>query len=225
MCNVSQTPHAKQSYKPPSPSPIATVKFQTHPGACLTQATFPDMTTVSILIDTGATYSLISSEFIQRSNYLSSLPKQPGPEPISLKIGNGDFIQVTHFIKVRFHIQDVPVYSKFYIVNCNNAYPLLLGVETMRDLSCKIDFSTNTLTIKNKYFVAKNLTAIAIPPNGKRKIYIQPTLPFQFNNVALLCKTKPEFRHIFGSYIRIVRITCDRLCAWLSEHGQHRVAI
>lgn len=24
---------------------------------------------------------------------------------------------------------------------------------------------------------------------------------------------------------RIVRITCDRLCAWLSEHGQHRVAI
>jgi hypothetical protein len=71
----------------------------------------------------------------------------------------------------------------------------------MRDLSCKIDFDTNTLTIKNKYFVAKNKTAVTIPPNVKRKIYIQPTLPFRFNNVTLLCKTKPEFRHIFGNYV------------------------
>ena len=110
------------------------------------------MTTVSLLIDTGATYSLISSEFIQRSKYLSSLPRQTISEPISLKIGNGDFITVTQFIKARFNIQDVPVCSKFYVLPYTNAYPILLGVESMQELSCKIDFETHYMYIYFRQF-------------------------------------------------------------------------
>jgi hypothetical protein len=99
-------------------------------------------------------------------------------------------------------IQAVPVSSKFYIVDYKNAYPMLIGIETMRDLSCKIDFNTNTLTIKNKYFITKNSKPVTIPPKRKGKVYIQPNIPFDFNNTAFICKTRPEFRPLLSKYVR-----------------------
>jgi hypothetical protein len=60
--------------------------------------TLPDRKTLGCLIDSGASFSLISREVINSSPYLLSLDRQRIREPKELKIGDGNFMQTTEVI-------------------------------------------------------------------------------------------------------------------------------
>ena len=62
--------------------------------------TLPDGKTIGCLIDSGASFSLVSREVINNSKYLSSLPKHKIDEPKDLKIGDGNFIRTTEVISL-----------------------------------------------------------------------------------------------------------------------------
>ena len=102
---------------------------------------------VVLLIDSGATSSLISGTCIQRSPLLSKLP-QFDIEPRRFKIGNGEYLCTNKAISFEINIQK----QKFKIHACiadNLAGPdMLLGATTLAALNGSLDFRTHTFTVR-----------------------------------------------------------------------------
>ena len=178
------------------------IKFVANPNACIIEAKLKDGLIFPLLLDTGATFSLISRNFINTSTYLTSLEERKDYKQTNLKIGNGKQMLIQNYIIIEMTIQNVPIRSKFYIVEYNNAYPILMGLDTLRDLSCKIDLVNNTITIRNKYITARNKYDTVIPPHTAKSIDIKANLPFSFIHANLICKTCKRHNSILPKYTK-----------------------
>ena len=85
--------------------------------------TLPDRKTIGCLIDSGASFSLISREVINISPYLLSLERQKIREPKELKIGDGNFIQTTEVISPDIFVQGQKLNITCYIIENAGARP------------------------------------------------------------------------------------------------------
>jgi hypothetical protein len=98
-----------------------------------------DGKTIGCLIDSRASFSLIAREIITDSEYLSSLSRHKIHEPKELKIGDGNFIQTKEVISPDIIVQGQKLNITCYIIENAEAFPMVLGIQTMRDLECKVD--------------------------------------------------------------------------------------
>jgi hypothetical protein len=156
--------------------------------------TLPDGKSLGCLIDSGASFSLISREVINSSTYLGSLPVQTIDEPKDLKIGDGNYIQTTEVISPNIIVQGQKLNITCYIIENAGAFPMVLGIQTMRDLKCKVDFVEGTLRIKRTRIAVKPIREYILKPNKTTLVAVMAKMPKQIRKLSLLMEINPLYR-------------------------------
>ncbi|OMJ21150.1 Transposon Tf2-11 polyprotein [Smittium culicis] len=101
---------------------------------------------IPLFIDPGAAYSIISSNLLKKLNFLTTKLKNP----IRIKPVSGDTILVRHSVDIPIEFDDSTMVVINFIVVENCAVPILLGLNSCQRLKSKIDYESETFTIRNK---------------------------------------------------------------------------
>ncbi|OMJ20152.1 hypothetical protein AYI69_g6330 [Smittium culicis] len=101
---------------------------------------------IPLFIDPGAAYSIISSNLLKKLKFLTTKLKNP----IRIKPVSGDTILVRHSVDIPIEFDDSTMVVINFIVVENCAVPILLGLNSCQRLKSKIDYESETFTIRNK---------------------------------------------------------------------------
>ena len=103
---------------------------------------------IIVLIDSGASHSLVCAKTVASSQFLSSLPKRHA-EPLKFQVGNGQHIWSSYAIEVPL------VLGAHKFVIDARACPhlgginLILGTDSLVDIDAQMDFKSRQLKFKN----------------------------------------------------------------------------
>ena len=129
-----------------------------------------------ILVDSGASSSIISRSCIQGSACLSQ-SRLFSIEPRRFRIGNGEFLTCLQAISFEVSIQN----HKFLIQACiadNLTGPdLLMGASTLAALNGSLDFRTHSFTVRPKKVWFTPVNGQIIKPGQSRHVVLKAKLP------------------------------------------------
>ena len=152
----------------------------------MVSATLPSRKKVLLLCDSGATKSLISISSIENSPYLSSLEKLPTPVT-KFQVANGSYVTSRFAIRVQLNIQGTKLELTCLAVPNLGTVDIILGSKSLKELNGVMDFSNNTLKLKQKSFLMKATENMKIQPGQHKIITLMGCLPkFIRNNEVLI---------------------------------------
>jgi hypothetical protein len=155
----------------------------------------PDKHGLVIIVDSGATQTLISGECVKTIPYLSGLP-QIDIEPIHFKIGNGEFLHATKAVNVEVLIQNNKLRLHAIIADNLTGPDILLGASSLTQLNSSLDFSTHTLTVRPKRIQFTPSYTTTIKPGQTRNIVIRGKVPKLLKNTdSHACQTAQKLCH------------------------------
>ncbi|ESO93166.1 hypothetical protein LOTGIDRAFT_175601 [Lottia gigantea] len=101
-----------------------------------------------VLIDSGASRSLISKSFISSSSYLRKLPVYKLKEPLKFRMGNGMCLESDYYLHLEVHIQGFTFGLYAYITNNMIGIDLVMGQDTLAQLNGNLSFRDNIFRCK-----------------------------------------------------------------------------
>ena len=96
---------------------------------------------VVALFDSGSTYSIISRNIAERVEIFIPLPK-----PKKLKIADGNYIEITHAIRVDFKVNVITLSDEFLVFD-KLPDDVIIGASTMQKWRIKLDFDKEDVII------------------------------------------------------------------------------
>lgn len=132
-----------------------------------------------IVIDSGASVTLISEDVVKASPYLRSLPLIK-TEPMRIRIADGSFMVSDNQIQFEVSVQGFVFGFTAQVMPSFGLVKALLGTEDLKWISAKLDFSTNQLSFRLKLpekvpFKVVNNTALQ--PGESKVIGLAGKLP------------------------------------------------
>lgn len=159
---------------------------------------------LNIIVDSGASITLIGSNIIEESAYLRSCPVLKG-EGFNIRIADGKSIHTDRYIEFSVELQGVKVNLSAYIVKPIGVVDCLLGCPELQRLHANIDFRTGTLRLKVPKTVA--FTAVSntsLKPGQTRIVMLAGKLPAVFKRCDMILKMN-EFGKKISSHSVLVR--------------------
>lgn len=141
------------------------------------RGTLPGGKKMDLIVDSGASISVISSVFVDSCQYLRELPREP-TRPMRIKIANGSYVESTEKLRFQVHIQGYVFYITARILPTVGLVSCLLGTPDLKELRATLDFEANLLRFKiptDAPFRIKN--SLALPPHSTRTIQLVGHLP------------------------------------------------
>ncbi len=96
---------------------------------------------VVALFDSGSTYSIISRDTAERVEIFTPLP-----QPKKLKIADGNYIEITHAIRIDFKINGITLSDEFLVFD-KLPDDVIIGAKTMQAWRIKLDFEKEEVII------------------------------------------------------------------------------
>jgi hypothetical protein len=129
-----------------------------------------------IVVDSGASMTLISSDVVQASKYLRSLP-QVKTEPIRIRIADGSYMVCDRRIDFSVLVQGFTFDLCAQVMPSFGLVKALLGSADLKRLSAQLDFKTNKLSFK---------------------LILPRSVPFEVKNAVVLKPGESKFIEISG---------------------------
>jgi predicted aspartyl protease len=140
-------------------------------------ASLPGGKKFNLVVDSGATITLIGQDLVQNSPYLSSLPLE-STEKYKICIADGSYIYSTTKIHFDCQIQGVAIPISAHIVPSFGLVNCLLGTNDLKRLKATLDFDHNILklTLPNtvKFYTPRTFF---IRPHCTRYVTLKAKLP------------------------------------------------
>ena len=155
-----------------------------------------------MLVDSGATETLISGRRVKSSSYLSKLPLQD-IEHMRFKIGNGDFLHASKAVNVELNIQGHKLKVRAIVVDNLTGPDILLGASTLTDLQGSIDFTTHTLTIRPKRIQFMPTHDISVRPGHTKHIVIRGKVPKILKHSEILLQAGRQLSSFCPTYMLV----------------------
>jgi hypothetical protein len=152
-----------------------------------------------IVVDSGATITLISTEVIDKSIYLKSLPLIP-TNPIKIRIADGSHIHSSNKIRFKVTIQEYEFILNAQVMPTFGLVKALLGTKDLRDMKAKLDFTTNKLEfslVQDAPF--RLLDEVVIRPGSRRTVTLISDLPKNANSGEVVLNCSEEALHLTSS--------------------------
>ena len=159
------------------------------------KGTLPSKESIIILVDSGASSSLICAKTIQASQFLSQLPKREAPA-LKFTVGNGEQILTKYAMNIPLSIAGEAFNIEVRTVDTLGGPGLILGTDSLTQLDAKLDFKSHQLHFKSNSVNVNVCHDVSFKPGETKVIQIKGKLPnFMKNNVALIktCKFATNF--------------------------------
>ena len=148
---------------------------------------FPSKQKIVLMIDTGASVSLISDSTIARSNYLRSLVPEK-IEPRRISIANGEEIAPNRRLVYQVKLGTEWLTIHALIVPSLGAVPALLGCEDLKPAQAVIDMHRQTLTIgKHRSFKCALARDVNIAKGQDRTVLVKCQVPSVWKQAEVVC--------------------------------------
>ena len=162
----------------------------------------------NIVIDSGASLTLLGQDVVDSSPYLSQLPLEK-IEPVKICIADGNFIYTEFKINFECQIQGFHVPLSAHIVPPFGLVNCLLGTPDLKRLRATIDLERDILKLsipKSKVVKFNTTSAFYIRPHSTRLITLKAKLPAHFSNGEIELKaTKTSDRLTAAYFLTTVR--------------------
>lgn len=96
---------------------------------------------VVALFDSGATYSIISENIAREIEIFTPLP-----QPKKLKIADGNYIRITHAVRIDFKINGIDLSDEFLVFE-KLPEDVIIGASTMQKWRIKLDFENEDVIV------------------------------------------------------------------------------
>jgi hypothetical protein len=142
---------------------------------------------LSILVDSGASKSVISRGTINASDYLQNC-KQEKSTNHYFKVGNGEFLVSNTAITFNIKIQGHTLQLTALIVDYLGGVDILLGNKSLIELDATLNFKTRKLTFKSKQIPVYLKRGIKVKANNCIQAAIEAKLPNCVKNAEFVFK-------------------------------------
>ena len=134
---------------------------------------------VNIIIDNGATYSIMSTKMYKTMPELRTIPKIPLAQDISINTGNGT-IKCHFWIEIPIKIEQIEMQIRMLVCDTLAEPGILLGRNTLQELAAWQDYTANTIFIAQISIPLVAMQAVNIPPGEAKQI----TMRLRFNSCS-----------------------------------------
>lgn len=179
---------------------------------------------VRALLDTGASISVMSSNFLNKTNYRSA--KLIKPQHQKIKGVTGNYLKVLGMLDINLEIDGVSFQHKVHVIQ-DLHHSFILGLDFLTANHAHIDYESNTLTINNEHVcqiitnsgLARTTKSIVIPKRSEITIPVLisrckngdqvlleplPSLMKNFHITAAKCLVKVQNRK---AYLKVLNPT------------------
>ena len=143
----------------------------------------------SVLMDTGATVSCISSDMLHKIH--PRFVKYSKPDIVFISGVGNKHHQVTDLVEISFKINNTSFQHSFYALQ--NQINLILGADFMTKQNAKIDLANSIITLNDEHF------QLQPPPSRSTLVKLAETVfvpPFTSQDIAILLNKPPTTQHI-----------------------------
>lgn len=151
-------------------------------------AKLPDQRNIIVLVDSGASHSLVCSTTVNNSPYLSRLPRRKVKE-LRFRVGNGEYITTNAAIDVQIKMQGHKFVITALIMNTLGGINLVLGNKSLSEINASLDFQSHKLRFKCNSIPLKASGDYVIQPNQTRHIIIDGKVPSKLRHANMLAKS------------------------------------
>jgi uncharacterized protein YerC len=184
------------------------MEFKYDPKTCILMVSLEDKTEIAAMLDSGSTYSLISRETVNKSEILRKSKTKKIDVAKRLKIGDGAIMITDETINVDIYIQGTKVNITCYILEDKGAYQLIIGLETLADLGCSIDFSRGLLKIERSTIGVRGTKKIKLMPGIATAVKITARLPHQLRQLDHIMELSKKYSEL-GTQMCIVNFNTN----------------
>ena len=154
----------------------------------------PNKQNLVLLVDSGATKTLISEQMILESGFLSQQKRIP-IDPVIFTVGNGDSLISHSCIEFMLKIQDHVFKITALIVSNLGGLDIVLGTNSLKEIGAKLDFSAQTLSFKARRVQLHSVRNYTIKPGECTNITIKAKMPSFAKNKEVLIQLNKFLRH------------------------------
>ena len=117
---------------------------------CRTSGTLHDGTSCDVLIDTGASVSMISEHFYNRTKILQVLPKLKQEKTIKVKVADGDEYDVSFVIQFVVTIGKELFQILALVVPITQTLDIVIGFKSILELEASVEAARGQLTFRSR---------------------------------------------------------------------------
>ena len=152
------------------------------------KGTLPSKEAILVLVDSGATSSLICAKTVQASRYLSQLPKRKAPS-LKFTVGNGQHIWTKDAMDIPISIGGQPFIIEVRTVDTLGGIGIVLGSESLAKLDARLNFRKHQLHFKGTSINLNVCKDMTIQPGNTNIIQITGKLPNFLKNATAFIKS------------------------------------
>jgi len=167
---------------------------------------------LDVVIDSGSTITLLTSEVVNASPYLSALPRIR-TEPVRIRVADGSIIVSDTRIQFVVTIDSYDFYMDAHIMPSFGLVKALLGTDDLKRLGAKLDFTSNQLTVKlniprtTPFRVKEN---VWLKPHESRMVALWGRLPKNLSTGDIILNASQKGQSLTSSCLltKVKKGTC-----------------
>jgi rhodanese-related sulfurtransferase len=165
----------------------------------MVHATLPSNEKLLVLCDSGASSSIVCSSLLQRSRFLSQLPKY-SMKPVTFTVGNGETVVSNQSLEFPIKIGIHKFVVQAMVVGNLGGIDLVIGQSALAHVDAKLSFKSNKLEFKSRSVLLYPSRNFVVNPKQTRYITVTARLPKALKNACVrirgnkfFCQYGPEY--------------------------------
>ena len=172
------------------------------------------------MIDSGSSFSLVSTKFLQKN--CLNLPVTKVEKYETVITANGESISLVHTVDLSICISGFTMPYTFFVCDqLSDRFPIIIGLDYLEKYNCSIDFHSGFVSFDNELVMAPLLltthasqplrceNSVTIPPFSEMIVVLHA--PYKFNNKQLYVE---QFNPSLGMGSKT---TPEHPCIWSIE--------
>ena len=150
----------------------------------------PNRLEIIVLIDSGATESIVSQDFVDKSMNGIKIEYEYFEQPIKLSVANGDFIFAEKKVKIPIRFGRLRIELRALVVpNDLGGIDVIFGSYDLAKYEARLDFTNNRISFaKGHDTIMRVLSEAYVPAQSSKSVRIYGKVPKIFQNKPMILK-------------------------------------
>ena len=166
----------------------------------MVQGMLPSHQKILVMVDSGASKSLISHSTVMHSKFLSELPKIK-TDHIKFQCANGNFMYSKYAIRVPITLQNHKIEVTALAVESLGSIDFILASKSLKEMNCTLDFGNNMLKFKTRSILLKASKKVKLQPHDTKVVELIGKLPYFMRQCDALIRTKKFLQKLTPEFI------------------------
>ena len=154
-------------------------------GECRTKGMLPNGDICDVLIDTGASTSMINKDFIKSNKWLNELPLLQTESPTTIKVADGKEYRVSTMLQFLIELNGHTLQVLALVVPMTAAIQVVIGYRSLIELEASVDSPNSELVFHTRCAICKADRSLVVSAGETALLGLEVETPFPLNGQAV----------------------------------------